>query len=358
MLLTVPPDSPERPVTEETEKKVADIYRPSTAIKSPPVKKKATDIRKPSPVTKPRPNKHNPDAYPILSDENGRRRWIKKFQAIATTQGLSNVLNPAYRPRERHAIIQFDEEQEFLFDVLCTCATLPEEQDIVRRYEHGKDAQGALQAIVNIYLAFERDLLDDICIPKLIELDPDVTFTGHLSRWVELVHEYNRDVLNPQDVMDDRDKKRYLQNFVDGSGLEEVKVCKAYQDYVQDIFSAAVELDDSEDTRRNQCHPAVDPKTTSTKAESPTIDPRAPSSKKTPPTVSPTTSTAVPPQDTHHSDSTATTPHVDTLANAIESLEKLSIHATGKQAMDITTEFRHDGSPLLGPIAYERSKRG
>ena len=247
---------------------------------------------------------------------------------------LKKDLCPTYRPREPHAIVQFNEEQEFLFDVLCTSVTLPEEQAIVRRYEHGKDAQGALQAIVNYYLAFEKDLLDDICTPRLIELPANVTFTGHLSTWVELVHQYNRNVLDPHDKMEDRDKKLYLQKFVEGSGLEEVKVCKAYEDYVQDIFSAAVQLDDQNRHLTNQCFPdAVDSEDTEKKS----IDDGT-STKNKSPTVGPTTSTTAPPQGSHHSDSSS----YDTPCRRTSPRYKVTreiVHPSNRE----TTHGHHDG---------------
>ena len=236
------PDSPERPITEDTtaEKKIADVYKPSRATQSHSAKKKAMDARKPSFATQSRPTKHNPDAYPILEDESKGNHWIKRFRAIAANQDLSNVLDPAYRPRGPHATRQFNEDQDFLFDVLCTKVTLPQGQAIVRRYERGRDAQGALEAIVNYFIALERDLLDDICTVQLIDLPANVTLTEHLSVWVELVYKYSGNVLDPHGGMDDRDKKNYLQRFVKGSELEGVKVSKAYDDYVQDIFCAAM----------------------------------------------------------------------------------------------------------------------
>ena len=164
MSLTPSPESPEKSTeikqmtTEDTttKQKTADIHKPSTTIPS-------------------RPAKRNPNVYPILEDENNGNYWIKRFRAIAASQGLSNILEPAYKPQEAQAITQFDEEQDFLFDVLCTTVTFPRGKAIVRKYERGRDAQGALESIVNYFITLEKELLRDITTTKLIEPSCDRT---------------------------------------------------------------------------------------------------------------------------------------------------------------------------------------
>ena len=331
MNLTHSPDSPERPITEDTtaEKKIADVYKPSPATQSHSAKKKAMDIRKPSFATQSRPTKHNPDAYPILEDENKGNHWIKRFRAIAANQDLSNVLDPAYRPRESHATRQFNEDQDFLFDVLCTKVTFPQGQAIVRRYERGRDAQGALEAIVNYFIALEKDLLDDICTVKLIDLPANVPLTEHLSVWVELVYKYSGNVLDPHGGMDDRDKKNYLQGFVKGSELEGVKVSKAYDDYVQDIFCAAMLLDDRNGDLANKCFPDTNQSGDAGKIVDDTT------TKNKSPTVHQTADTTAQLHDSHSRDQVAhstpssqgTAPSIDTVVSTAESFGKMSIHA-------------------------------
>ena len=318
-------------------------------------RKRPADIRKPSFATQSRPTKHNPNAYPILADENNGNYWIKRFRAIATSQGLSNVLDAAYKPRESQAITQFNEEQDFLFDVLCTTVTFPQGQAIVRRYERGRDAQGALEAIVNYFIALEKDLLDDICTIKLTDLPANVPLTGHLSVWVELVYKYNGNVLDPHGGMEDRDKKNYLQGFVKGSELEGVKVSKTYDDYVQDIFCAAMLLDDRNGDLANECFPDTNESGDAGK----TVDDAITKNKS--PTVDQTADTTAQLHDSHSRDQVAhstpssqgTASRIDTVVSTTESFEKMSLQASKKPPMDHTTEFRHDHAPFIGPNGYE-----
>ena len=78
--------------------------------------------------------------YPKLQDDKHWTEWRRSFHAIATIQGVAEVLDPTYVPEDDMVAVWF-EMQKFLYSVMVVSVRTTFGKGIVRKHEEEQDAQ-------------------------------------------------------------------------------------------------------------------------------------------------------------------------------------------------------------------------
>jgi hypothetical protein len=79
--------------------------------------------------------------YPLLKHDHQFDTWNRETKAVADTQGLSNVLDPKYKPTAIDTITLFKEQKIFMFAVFNKILLTDQGKKIVRAHEINSNAQ-------------------------------------------------------------------------------------------------------------------------------------------------------------------------------------------------------------------------
>jgi hypothetical protein len=85
--------------------------------------------------------KRDPTLYPTLKDEKFNDNWHRSFETQARAQGVSQVLDPNYRPTSHDEMELFDEQQKYVYAVLESKVLTDRGKAFVSAHENDFNAQ-------------------------------------------------------------------------------------------------------------------------------------------------------------------------------------------------------------------------
>ena len=154
-----------------------------------------------------------------LKREKEWDQWNTQFRALATSQGVSRVLDPGFVPIDLDDKLLFEEQQRYLFAVFVRTLLTDKGKAIVRQYKDDYDAQRIYKDMVEYASHSTQAILDASSILRYltsVRID-DGTWNGTTEKfvlhWQEQVRLYETLVPSSQHF-DDHLKLIMLQNSV------------------------------------------------------------------------------------------------------------------------------------------------
>eukprot|EP00934_Nitzschia_sp_Nitz4_P006215 Nitzschia sp. Nitz4//scaffold143_size57137//53597//57072//NITZ4_006523-RA/size57137-processed-gene-0.42-mRNA-1//1//CDS//3329536473//6205//frame0 len=206
--------------------------------------------------------------YSVLKDEKSWDDWRRSTISTIYAHGCQNILSSSYLPETTDEINLFQEQQNFMYDVLNHCLKTPMGSHYVRTHETTRDAQAVWRDYVKHMRNSSRaDLEIEDLMNALVSHRADTKDLGNVEQfiidWLNNIRLY--ETLTPisahfPDIM----KKAMLQNalntfskFREVKSNEQLDIAKgrgplSYQAYVQLVQQVAVTFDSQISAQRKR----------------------------------------------------------------------------------------------------------
>ena len=198
--------------------------------------------------------------FPVLKDEKFNDSWHRSFVNQARAQDLSEVLDPAYKPKSPSEEELFNEKQKFVYAILESKVLTDRGKAIVREYEDTFDAQAVYKKLTEHHLKSTKAMIESSTILSYITSvrlgsgEWNGTTEGFITHWTNQVRLYERQVPS-SDYFSDGQKRIMLENAVhpitelrqvkNNADLQKTNTGKAltYDEYLNLLLSAAAAYD-------------------------------------------------------------------------------------------------------------------
>ena len=204
--------------------------------------------------------KKDASLFPVLKDEKFNDSWHRSFVNQARAQDLSEVLDPAYKPKTPSEEELFIEKQKFVYAILESKVHTDRGKAIVREYEDTFDAQAVYKKLTDHHLKSTKAMIESSTILSYITSvrlgsgEWNGTTEGFITHWTNQVRLYERQVPS-SDYFSDGQKRIMLENAVhpitelrqvkNNADLQKTNTGKSltYDEYLNLLLSAAAAYD-------------------------------------------------------------------------------------------------------------------
>jgi hypothetical protein len=95
--------------------------------------------------------KRSPTDYNKFKDDNKWKQWHRHLRATARSHGLSNVLDPTYKPETHEDTALFDVQNTFMYSVFEQCLHTTKSRHVVQSHDATANAQLVYAGLISAY---------------------------------------------------------------------------------------------------------------------------------------------------------------------------------------------------------------